>query len=564
VTATFTRCRFIANTATTPSTSDGGGAASHVLNTTPTYRDCVFFGNTASAGVGGALLSSSSGSAPTLINCVLAGNSAKFSGGGIYMTSTSSGSIVRNCTIVGNTVFGNFGTSPGTGGGISGGGLVTNTIIWGNTAPSNSQVNGASNISYSDVQGGIAGIGNINADPLFRRLPSIGADNAWGTIDDDYGDLRVQSGASPVVDAGSNAAVPAAVTLDLGQKNRTTNIPGVRDPGNIVDMGAYELGVPVTILGGSTANQWYLRLTVDRTTLQVWFGSDTSGTPTNYVLASNGTITFDLAGGNDTLYLDLSRGPIGDVTFLGGSGIDKVAVLHTSPYERDLNVQATHLTSDGVGVVTLDSVETKALDGPPGTGVALRSLAVVDTVTLTSGKDLVLLVPSIEVTPTGRLDLTDGALLVDYAAGTPSPIGGWNAAQQKYTGLTGLLDSGRGDGSWDGGGIVTSLSIVGDSTTRTLGVNETSAVFGVSYGESLIWKGAVIDSTMVIIRYTYLGDIDLNGEINGDDYFFLDSNVMNSGVVFGYGVGDINLDGEINGDDYFWLDSQILAQGPPL
>jgi hypothetical protein len=66
------------------------------------------------------------------------------------------------------------------------------------------------------------------------------------------------------------------------------------------------------------------------------------------------------------------------------------------------------------------------------------------------------------------------------------------------------------------------------------------------------------------VKYTYSGDIDLNGEINGDDYFFIDSNVVNSGSVFGYDAGDINFDGEINGDDYFWLDSQITSQGPPL
>ena len=42
------------------------------------------------------------------------------------------------------------------------------------------------------------------------------------------------------------------------------------------------------------------------------------------------------------------------------------------------------------------------------------------------------------------------------------------------------------------------------------------------------------------------------------------AHVRQSGSVFGYGVGDIDLDGDIDGDDYFWIDSNIGAQGLPL
>jgi len=49
---------------------------------------------------------------------------------------------------------------------------------------------------------------------------------------------------------------------------------------------------------------------------------------------------------------------------------------------------------------------------------------------------------------------------------------------------------------------------------------------------------------------------------NGDDYFFIDSNVQQSGNVFGFHNGDFDYNGEINGDDYFIIDSNILsAQG---
>ena len=52
----------------------------------------------------------------------------------------------------------------------------------------------------------------------------------------------------------------------------------------------------------------------------------------------------------------------------------------------------------------------------------------------------------------------------------------------------------------------------------------------------------------------------LDGELNGDDYFFIDSNVLTQ--TPGYHNGDFDYNGQINGDDYFIIDSNInIAQG---
>jgi len=65
----------------------------------------------------------------------------------------------------------------------------------------------------------------------------------------------------------------------------------------------------------------------------------------------------------------------------------------------------------------------------------------------------------------------------------------------------------------------------------------------------------------VLVMYTWGGDADLNGALDGDDYFRIDSHALQSGSVFGYVNGDFNYDGSIDGDDYFVLDSNIvLAQ----
>ena len=54
-----------------------------------------------------------------------------------------------------------------------------------------------------------------------------------------------------------------------------------------------------------------------------------------------------------------------------------------------------------------------------------------------------------------------------------------------------------------------------------------------------------------------MGDANLDGTLNGDDYFQIDSHFNQDGTVFGYYNGDFNYDGAINGDDYFIIDSNI-------
>jgi hypothetical protein len=56
--------------------------------------------------------------------------------------------------------------------------------------------------------------------------------------------------------------------------------------------------------------------------------------------------------------------------------------------------------------------------------------------------------------------------------------------------------------------------------------------------------------------YTWGGDANLDGTLNGDDYFQIDDHVNQSGA-FGYQNGDFNYDGLINGDDYFIIDNNI-------
>jgi hypothetical protein len=74
-----------------------------------------------------------------------------------------------------------------------------------------------------------------------------------------------------------------------------------------------------------------------------------------------------------------------------------------------------------------------------------------------------------------------------------------------------------------------------------------------------MWRGQVVDDTTLLVKYTWGGDADLDGDLDGDDYFWIDTNAASSGSVFGFANGDFDYDGDIDGDDYFIIDSNIIA-----
>jgi hypothetical protein len=152
----------------------------------------------------------------------------------------------------------------------------------------------------------------------------------------------------------------------------------------------------------------------------------------------------------------------------------------------------------------------------------------------------------------GKLDLKNGGLIVNYTSSTP------------YDNVFSLVGDGSAGGDWNGIGINSSTAAA-SSGRFGLAVAEAKDVFGISGSQTRTWLGRNVDATSVVVRFSYAGDSNLDGALNGDDYFVIDSNVLRSGSVFGYHNGDFNFDGEINGDDYFVLDANILAaQGHEL
>ena len=108
-------------------------------------------------------------------------NHASGNVGGIDVTGTSA--TINNVTVTGNT-------SDGGGIGITNANVdITNSIVWDNTGIEVWVYSGSATVTYSDIEGGFGGEGNIDADPLFT--------------DPDNGDYTLQSPDSPCIDAGT-------------------------------------------------------------------------------------------------------------------------------------------------------------------------------------------------------------------------------------------------------------------------------------------------------------------------------------------------------------------------
>jgi hypothetical protein len=270
-------------------------------------------------------------------------------------------------------------------------------------------------------------------------------------------------------------------------------------------------------------------------------------------VAVGAQVKISTGAGTDVITVNGTNVP---VSIDAGAGADTITVAETSS-AAPVTVLASS-GNDAVSVNTDNSGSAKALVAVPQQLGAV-SIGAGGVATL-SGSNSVAVVTSLSITG-GQLNLGNNDLAINYAAATPA--GAWNGATNGYTGVTGLVASGYDGGAWDGSGIVTTMSTaVTPNSLTTLAVAEASDALGLTSAQTTVWNGQTIDGTTVLVKYTYAGDANLDGVVNGDDYFQIDSAFPQGG--HGWTNGDFNYDGVITGDDYFLIDSVFPAQGAAL
>jgi len=238
---TLRECTFTDNRAV-----ESGGAI--VLRTykTSSLQDCVFLRN--SARLGGAVFLASEETA-NMANCLLAGNWAAKSGGGVYLEGTQLNA--KSCTFADNRATTGRAVASPYAIGSSAASIAAVGLIVRDGGDELSNVHHLvsrrygmdGNVAFSDVDGGMAGEGNIDVDPLFANPGYWDANGTPDDPGDDFfvvGDYHLKSQAGRW-DPNSASWVADDVTspcIDAGDPN--SPIGDEPEPnGGIINMGVY-------------------------------------------------------------------------------------------------------------------------------------------------------------------------------------------------------------------------------------------------------------------------------------------------------------------------------------
>jgi autotransporter-associated beta strand protein len=194
----------------------------------------------------------------------------------------------------------------------------------------------------------------------------------------------------------------------------------------------------------------------------------------------------------------------------------------------------TGLLTRTVGAITIAGNSTVSI-AVPATH-ASRTLLVASALTIgtTAGG-----------TYTGQLDLSGNDLILHNG----------NLAT-----TTNEIRSGYAGGTWTGEGITSSAARTNTTGLTALGVLLNNA--GNNTALFTTFDGQSVTTTDVLVKYTYYGDANLDGKVDGSDYSRIDNGYIEH--FTGWSNGDFNYDGVVDGSDYTLIDNTFNQQGAQL
>jgi autotransporter-associated beta strand protein len=254
--------------------------------------------------------------------------------------------------------------------------------------------------------------------------------------------------------------------------------------------------------------------------------------------------TANASGGAVNITLNGNMAGTGGI-IKAGAGV--LTLSGTNTYTGTTNVSA--------GTLVLTQAASLAVAGTP-LQVSSGALVVANNVGASFG------VTVNNINNTGVINLNNNLLVINGTTNTLAAI-----STQVAAGFNG--------GKWNGATGITSGTAAADTTHLTaLGtiVNDNGS------GSPLYGSGGSIAATLygttpadgnLLIKYTYYGDANLDGIVDGTDYSRIDNAFLNNqnssnAALTGWYNGDFNYDGVINGSDYTLIDNAFNTQGASL
>ena len=217
-----------------------------------------------------------------------------------------------------------------------------------------------------------------------------------------------------------------------------------------------------------------------------------------------------------------------------------------------LAVTTTSAANGGGGTVTYQSTVTVGNNSTFALAAAtvahaftVNASSAVTIPTTPTGSHGLLQLDSLALDPTAKLDLANNALLVhNGSVATLSALA--------KTGLAGTA------------GLVSSTAAANASHNTAVGVVANTAPGGSPlYGSGTtlgLFNGVSPVASDVLVRYTYYGDTNLDGKVDGSDYARVDAGFLAKGALTGWYNGDFNYDGKVDASDYTLIDNAFNTQ----
>ncbi len=283
--------------------------------------------------------------------------------------------------------------------------------------------------------------------------------------------------------------------------------------------------------------------------LNVWLGSNPAGPAYSATFATLSNLSIDTLGGDDALTLDVTAGevrPSPAASGFGwrmGGGHESLTLAGAASYAFNTDPATTDTPNLSL---SLNTGATATLNAPV---FHLDALNLADGTTASlplGGGQRTLVVGSLSVTGTGKLDLADHALIVH--------TGGLAAVQP-------LVASAFANGAWTGAGGVTSTAAATDPNRKTaLGLAANADL-----AQSTFAGVSGLTPADVLVKYTYYGDADLSGLVTLDDFTsFLNGYQSQAIDKRTWLYGDFDYSGVVTLDDFTQFLGAYQFQGPRI
>jgi autotransporter-associated beta strand protein len=275
------------------------------------------------------------------------------------------------------------------------------------------------------------------------------------------------------------------------------------------------------------------------------FGNTVTSTGANLILAAGGNgVTFEKSVSLGTGQIETSTtvilAPAASTTLTVSSAITgSGSVLHTGAGTSVLSGSNTYSGGTNVSAGTLVLASGAAF--PASSNLTVASGATVQIANHATGAMASLVVVGLP-TNNGTIDITNNAMDIQTISTGVSDIGT----------ITAEVKTAYNGGHWNGTSGITSSLAASDPKHLT--------AVGVATGLSS-FENVSVSSSDVLVKYTYYGDANLDGQVNSSDYTLIDAGYLSGGTLTGWQNGDFNYDGVINGSDYTLIDNAFNTQG---